>query len=67
MHNVHTPSCPLHVPSQACVHAAHLALQGEDVMPDSSGLWIAAQGSCSRKFVDKASGYTVRTDRWTLL
>ena len=38
----------------------------EDVMPDSSGLWIAAQGSCSREFVDKASGYTVWTDPWTL-
>lgn len=39
----------------------------EDVMPDSSGLWIAAQGSWSREFVDKASGYTVWTDPWTLL
>jgi len=39
----------------------------EDVMPDSSGLWIAAQGLCSREFIDKASGYTVRTDPWGLL
>lgn len=39
----------------------------EDVMPDSSGLWIAAQGSCSRGFVDKASGYTVWTDVDTAL
>jgi len=31
----------------------------EDVMPDSSGLWIAAQGPCSREFIDKASGFAV--------
>lgn len=39
----------------------------EDVMPDSSGLWITGQGPCSREFVDKASGYTVRTEHSTLL
>ncbi|MBT2538997.1 hypothetical protein [Arthrobacter sp. ISL-69] len=39
----------------------------EDVMPDSSGLWIAAQSPYSREFIDKASGYTVWTGHWTLL
>jgi len=34
----------------------------EDVMPASSGLWIAAQGPCSREFIDKASGFAVWTD-----
>ncbi|WP_306915096.1 hypothetical protein [Arthrobacter sp. V4I6] len=39
----------------------------EDAMPDSSGLWITAQGPCSREFADKASGYTVWTEHSTLL
>lgn len=38
----------------------------EDVMQDSSGLWIAAQSPYSREFIDKASGYTVWTEHWTL-
>jgi hypothetical protein len=34
----------------------------EDVMPDSSGLWIAAESPCTREFIDKASGYTLKTE-----
>lgn len=48
-------------------HDLHRRGMVEGVMPDSSGLWIAAQGSWSREFVDKASGFTVWTDPWTLL
>lgn len=36
-------------------------------MPDSSGLWIAAQSPYCREFIDKASGYTVWTEHGTLL
>lgn len=31
----------------------------EDVMHDSSGLWIAAHSPYSRQFIEKASGYSV--------
>lgn len=30
-------------------------------MPDASGLWLAADGTGSRQFIDKASGYLVYT------
>lgn len=35
----------------------------EDVMPDGSGIWLAADGIQSREFLEKAQGYSL----WTTL
>lgn len=35
----------------------------EHVMPDSSGVWLAADGAYTREFIDQASGYTIWTTR----
>lgn len=35
----------------------------DDVMPDASGIWLAADGFHSRKFIEKSQGYSL----WTSL
>lgn len=35
----------------------------DDVMPDASGVWLAADGIRSREFIEKAQGYSL----WTSL
>lgn len=35
----------------------------DDVMPDASGVWLAANGHHPREYIDKARGYNI----WTSL
>ena len=35
----------------------------DDVMPDASGFWLAAEGAALREFIDRSSGYQVLVRR----
>jgi hypothetical protein len=66
------PAVTLHATDQwqsLVGHVVEVRLQGylyrralvEEAMPDASGLWLAADGTSSRQFIDKTCGYTVYT------